>query len=494
MNAKLFASLAHLGLNVFILFIAHPVQAADCGNGLEQALTIGGRAWIIPEPPQAVNVRTNPNGNRTGQQLQPGEQFTVLDGPECANGISWWQVESDTGITGWIAEGTDDYFVEMLSALGGVGSAGQEIESQPAYEPERVTLFPSDPAQIVEGISQVSFIATGGGGSNCRDIIYVGSLGCVESRLTYTPGQTYEVTIYQPDGRLYRQETIHGSTADDPGFLSAGIPTLPGIPIGTWSIEFRSGSQFERRPYQLINVSEPTLWWPLKCTGYTPTLVMTGFEPDEVFDLAFIRGEQIEETLDYSDFQEIYRWRLRAGSHGELMTKLGFPAIRRTSSDVYVFVLTDETGSWHNVLDNLPRDMRSPKVLQYQEDDVCYTPNTVEEAKQQLLTTGDVVTGLVEESTSGWYAFEGSAGDTITIQLIANTTHWFDPFLRLLSPDGSIVAENDDSTDPDFGILDAEIEHFTLPSTGIYSIQVSGKADLANFFFSYTLLFDLDQG
>lgn len=105
-----------------LLFVNQVVaQADDCGNGLPQQLTIGSVGWVIPEPPEAVNVRDAPGGNKVAQ-IQPTEQFTVLEGPECNQTYSWWKIESETGVLGWIAEGTDHYFVEPLAIGGGGGS------------------------------------------------------------------------------------------------------------------------------------------------------------------------------------------------------------------------------------------------------------------------------------------------------------------------------------------------------------------------------------
>ena len=92
-------------------------QSGACENGLAQQLEVGMTGWVIPEPPLAVNVRNAPGGSQVGQ-IQPGETFIVLDGPTCAQTFSWWEIESENGISGWIAEGVDDYFVEPYTAVG----------------------------------------------------------------------------------------------------------------------------------------------------------------------------------------------------------------------------------------------------------------------------------------------------------------------------------------------------------------------------------------
>jgi hypothetical protein len=49
--------------------------------------------------------------------LDPGTHLTVVGGPRCADDWSWWQVQTDVGETGWVAEGGDDvdpYFICLL--------------------------------------------------------------------------------------------------------------------------------------------------------------------------------------------------------------------------------------------------------------------------------------------------------------------------------------------------------------------------------------------
>jgi len=40
--------------------------------------------------------------------LESGTLFTVIDGPVCANGWSWWKIHTDSGTVGWVAEGGND--------------------------------------------------------------------------------------------------------------------------------------------------------------------------------------------------------------------------------------------------------------------------------------------------------------------------------------------------------------------------------------------------
>jgi hypothetical protein len=96
----------------------------------------GDTTWISPQlgDPQPVNrpphvgdrvvvstgqlsVRATPGTN--GQlvtRVEPGQEFTVLAGPQSADGLNWYQIRSDNGsIEGWAADG--DGTTRWLSPL-----------------------------------------------------------------------------------------------------------------------------------------------------------------------------------------------------------------------------------------------------------------------------------------------------------------------------------------------------------------------------------------
>lgn len=81
---------------------------------------------------------------------------------------------------------------------------------------------------------------------------------------------------------------------------------------------------------------------------------------------------------------------------------------------------------------------------------------------------GETAVGeLTEEAQIGTFRFNGTAGDQVTIALNSSD---FDPKVRLIAPDGTVLAEDDDSG-PD---LNALISEFTLPRDGEYVIEVDG--------------------
>jgi hypothetical protein len=89
------------------------------------------------------------------------------------------------------------------------------------------------------------------------------------------------------------------------------------------------------------------------------------------------------------------------------------------------------------------------------------TPRT---ASYPILTADDEITSQNYLT----YPFQGMSGQHVRIQVIA-TSPELDPVAALLAPDGTILAEGDDSS----GSLNPEFE-VTLPSTGTYMLRVNG--------------------
>ena len=71
-------------------------------------------ARVTPGEPNNVRAAPDSSTERIGQI--PGEgAFMVLDGPVCAGGLVWWQVDYD-GLVGWTVEGNAaSYWTEPLT-------------------------------------------------------------------------------------------------------------------------------------------------------------------------------------------------------------------------------------------------------------------------------------------------------------------------------------------------------------------------------------------
>jgi hypothetical protein len=83
----------------------------DCTGTLPPRLTVGGQGRVTPGAPNKVRSAPTLAGAQVGSI--PGEGiFSVIGGPQCADGFLWWQVIYQ-GVTGWTANGDGTtYWVE----------------------------------------------------------------------------------------------------------------------------------------------------------------------------------------------------------------------------------------------------------------------------------------------------------------------------------------------------------------------------------------------
>ena len=68
---------------------------------------------------KGLNVRAKPSksGTKIGD-LDFQEEALAIDGPVCADGFQYWQVQLSNGKTGWAAEGTGkDYWMVQESYI-----------------------------------------------------------------------------------------------------------------------------------------------------------------------------------------------------------------------------------------------------------------------------------------------------------------------------------------------------------------------------------------
>ena len=76
-----------------------------CPGAPPQRVGVGQRARVCTGPDRLI-VRDGPGrGNSEITRLVSGEQLTITYGPSCADGYSWWKVQTDDGVEGWVAEG-----------------------------------------------------------------------------------------------------------------------------------------------------------------------------------------------------------------------------------------------------------------------------------------------------------------------------------------------------------------------------------------------------
>lgn len=97
--------------------------------------------------------------------------------------------------------------------------------------------------------------------------------------------------------------------------------------------------------------------------------------------------------------------------------------------------------------------------------------------------TDQVFTGDVRANGTFTETFEARVGDYVTITVRA-VSEDFDPRLSLISPDGVIVADNDDhgTSAANIGFLDSRIHNYFITESGTYTIEVQGYRGSAGSF------------
>ncbi|KAB2852116.1 MAG: hypothetical protein F9K46_19440 [Anaerolineae bacterium] len=111
---------------------------------------------------------------------------------------------------------------------------------------------------------------------------------------------------------------------------------------------------------------------------------------------------------------------------------------------------------------------------------------------EATLAYGDSVTGSIDDSTPFHiYEFDGAAGDTVVIQMVADAGRTLDTQLTLYGPDGTLRGANDDA---DMTTTDSELT-YTLTDDGTYQIVASRYLSTdGTSFGDYTLTLTLGTG
>ncbi len=122
-------------------------QLSSCS--LVPRLEVGSRARVVSG--NVMNLRQE--STITGAliyQIPAGAAFDVLDGPRCADGYNWWQVNY-TERTGWVAEGnlaTREYWLEPLAGIPVVSPPENFIDTTDCQTPPddytRITIGSAD--------------------------------------------------------------------------------------------------------------------------------------------------------------------------------------------------------------------------------------------------------------------------------------------------------------------------------------------------------------
>jgi hypothetical protein len=108
------------------------LNPAGCPGALPSRLQVGQSGTVSLEPPIANRVRSQPSRDaEILGQMMPGEKFTILDGPRCADGWTWWRVRSRAqSLEGWTAEGNaEEYWLVPFHADTEAVSVEQNLET-----------------------------------------------------------------------------------------------------------------------------------------------------------------------------------------------------------------------------------------------------------------------------------------------------------------------------------------------------------------------------
>jgi len=87
---------------------------SSCPYAPRQRVQVADRARVCTGRERLVLHAQPQQHSSEATRLESGTLFTVIDGPVCANGWSWWKIHTDSGTVGWVAEGgdaTDLYFI-----------------------------------------------------------------------------------------------------------------------------------------------------------------------------------------------------------------------------------------------------------------------------------------------------------------------------------------------------------------------------------------------
>lgn len=96
-------------LGISVLTNPTGISAHECSSSFSSLLQPGKYAYISLIPPLPNRLRAGAGKAYTYfGQIQPGAGVKIIGGPLCADGFSWWLVESvEGGLRGWTVAGSD---------------------------------------------------------------------------------------------------------------------------------------------------------------------------------------------------------------------------------------------------------------------------------------------------------------------------------------------------------------------------------------------------
>lgn len=126
------------------------VSVLSCPGAMPSRANVGDRAQIITSP-DPTRARSAPVNGDILELLYRGYNFPIVGGPECHNGIVWWQVELRDGQQAWVAEGLNgEYFFEVTQSAGTTGLPVSSLSLDGGPLPIGVYLLRAQSPQLSE--------------------------------------------------------------------------------------------------------------------------------------------------------------------------------------------------------------------------------------------------------------------------------------------------------------------------------------------------------
>jgi hypothetical protein len=130
------------------IFSPTPTKAQSC-SGFNTQLQAGITAEVLPGAPNTLRQAPSTSSARLGS-IPAGGRMTVIGGPRCANGYTFWQVNYD-GDIGWTAEGDNsEYYIAPVEPTG--GAAGGGSTSSGNGQPPESQSVQTRPNNVLQGI------------------------------------------------------------------------------------------------------------------------------------------------------------------------------------------------------------------------------------------------------------------------------------------------------------------------------------------------------
>ena len=85
------------------------IVTPEATRGFNSVLIPGGLAVIHTTDGDQLNVRSDAGTNyQIVAKLGDGARVTIIEGPQTANGYTWWRIRTSSGISGWVVDSVND--------------------------------------------------------------------------------------------------------------------------------------------------------------------------------------------------------------------------------------------------------------------------------------------------------------------------------------------------------------------------------------------------